>query len=78
VDGDSIAVYLTKVSVKGFERCCISDAVDEADDCGMAVKRMAILGISAQKMKALTVQIETVTLIDKGRILHALCIECMN
>ena len=46
--------------------------------CGMAVKRMAMLGDSAQKMKALTVQIETVTLIDKGRILHALCIKCVN
>jgi hypothetical protein len=46
--------------------------------CGMAVKRMEMLGVSEQKMKALTVQIEIVTLIDKGRILHALCIKCMN
>jgi len=73
-----MAVYLTRSVVKGFERCCVSNAVHEADDCGMAVKRMAILGVSVQKMKALTVQIETVTLIDKGRILHALCIECVN
>ena len=42
------------------------------------MKRLAVLGVSVQKMKALTVQIETVTLIDKGRILHALCIKCMN
>jgi hypothetical protein len=46
--------------------------------CGMAVRRMGMLGVSAQKMKAPTIQIETVTLIDKGRILHALCITCMN
>jgi len=37
------------------------------DSCGMAVKRMGILGVSARKMKALTVTIETVTLIGKGR-----------
>ena len=36
--------------------------------CGMTVKRMAVLGVSAQKMKALTVQMVTVTLIEKGRI----------
>jgi len=46
--------------------------------CGMAVKRMAMLGVSAQNMKAVTIQIETVTLIDKGRSLHAWCIKYMN
>jgi len=39
---------------------------------------MAMLGVSAQNVKAPTVQIETVTLIDKGRILHVLCIKYMN
>jgi hypothetical protein len=35
--------------------------------CGMAVKRMGMLGVSVRKMKALTVKMETVTLIGKGR-----------
>jgi hypothetical protein len=35
--------------------------------CGMAVKRMGMLGVSVRKMKALTVEVETVTLIGKGR-----------
>ena len=33
----------------------------------MAVKRMGILGESVRKLKALTVQMETVTLSGKGR-----------
>jgi hypothetical protein len=37
------------------------------DSCGMAVKRIGMLGVSVRKMKALTVTIETVTLIGKGR-----------
>jgi hypothetical protein len=35
--------------------------------CGMAVKRVGMLGVSVGKMKALTVKMETVTLTDKGR-----------
>ena len=35
--------------------------------CGMTVKRIGMLGVSARKMKALTVKVETVTLIGKGR-----------
>jgi hypothetical protein len=35
--------------------------------CGMTVKRMEMLGVSVRKMKALTVKIETVTLMGKGR-----------
>ena len=36
--------------------------------CGMAVKWMGKLGMSVRKMKALTVKMETVTLIDsEGR-----------
>jgi hypothetical protein len=34
--------------------------------CGMTVKRMGMLGVSVRKMKALTVKMETVTLIGKG------------
>ena len=35
--------------------------------CGMAVKGMGKLGVSVRKMKALTLKMETVTLIAKGR-----------
>jgi hypothetical protein len=37
------------------------------DSCGMAIKRMGMLGVSVRKMKALTVMIETGTLIGNGR-----------
>jgi hypothetical protein len=35
--------------------------------CGMPVKRMGMLGVSARNLKALTVEMETVTLVDEGR-----------
>jgi len=35
--------------------------------CGMAVERMGMLGGSVGQLKALTVKMETVTLIGKGR-----------
>jgi hypothetical protein len=35
--------------------------------CGVAVKRVAMLGVSVREMKALTVKMVTVTLIGKGR-----------
>jgi hypothetical protein len=35
--------------------------------CGMAVKRMGMLGVSVRKMMALTVKMEAVTLTGKGR-----------
>jgi hypothetical protein len=35
--------------------------------CGMAVKRMGMLGVSVRNMKALNVNMEAVTLIGKGR-----------
>ena len=34
--------------------------------CGLALKRMGMLGAGVRKMKALTVQMERVTLIGKG------------
>jgi hypothetical protein len=34
--------------------------------CGMAVKRVGMLGVSVREMKALTVKVETLTLIGKG------------
>ena len=35
--------------------------------CGVAVQRIGMLGVSVRKMKVLTVKMETVTLIGKGR-----------
>jgi hypothetical protein len=32
VDHNSMAVQLTRVTVKSFKNCCISNAVDETDD----------------------------------------------
>jgi hypothetical protein len=34
--------------------------------CGIAVKRVEMLGVSVRKIRALTVKMETVTLIGKG------------
>ena len=34
--------------------------------CGMAGKRMGMLGVGVRNMKALTVNMDTVTLIDEG------------
>jgi hypothetical protein len=56
------------VTVKGIKKCCISSAVRlMVIYCGMTVKRMGMLGMSVRKMKALTVKMETVTLIGKRR-----------
>jgi len=58
-----MAAHLTKRTVKcpiqwiGLMMMC----------CGMTVKRMGMLGVSVRKMKALTVKMETVTLIGEGR-----------
>jgi hypothetical protein len=35
--------------------------------CGMAGKRLGILGVGVRKVKALTVKMETVTLFGNGR-----------
>lgn len=35
--------------------------------CGTALRRKEILGMSVRNIKALTVKMKTVTLIDKGR-----------
>ena len=35
--------------------------------CGMAVKRVGMLGVSVRKVKALTVKMETVTVIGTRR-----------
>jgi hypothetical protein len=35
--------------------------------CGMAVKKMGMLGVNVREMKVLTVEMEAVTLNGKGR-----------
>lgn len=35
--------------------------------CGMTFKRMGMLGVCVRMMKALTLKVETLTLIGKGR-----------
>jgi hypothetical protein len=35
--------------------------------CGMTVMKVWMLGVSVQKMKVLTLKIDTVTMIGKGR-----------
>jgi len=54
-----------EVIMKGFKKCCISIAVMIC--CGMVVNRMGMLEEGVRKMKALTVQMESVTLSGKGR-----------
>jgi hypothetical protein len=63
-----MAAHLTSqyVILKGFKKCCISSTLGEMICCGMLVKR-DMLGVSVRKMKALTVKMETVTVIGKGR-----------
>jgi len=56
-----------EVTVQGFRKCCISTAMRLlVICCGMAVKRMGMLGVRVRKMTALIVKMETVTLIGKG------------
>ena len=58
-----------EVTVKDLKQCCISVQWMGlfVICCGMAVKWVGMLGVSVGKMKALTVQVETATLIGKGR-----------
>jgi hypothetical protein len=58
-----------EVIVKCFKKCCISNAVDANEDmtCGNIGKRMGMFGVRVSKTKALTVKMETVTLIGIGR-----------
>jgi hypothetical protein len=64
-----LAAHVTKSDWEGFfKKCCMANArISWMICCGMAVKRMGVLGVSVRKMKELTVKMETVTLIGKGR-----------
>jgi hypothetical protein len=50
-----------EVIVKGFKKCCASNALGMMC-CGMALKRMGIVGVSVMKMKTMTDKTETATL----------------
>ena len=58
-----------EVTVEAVKKFCISNATcgTNDDSCGMEVKRMGMLGVNVRMMKALSVKMETVTLIGKGR-----------
>jgi hypothetical protein len=48
--------------VKGFKKCCISNAMDGTDDMlWNGSWRMGMLVVSVRKMKALTVKMESDT-----------------
>jgi len=55
--------------VKGFKKCCISNEMDGTDDDILwnGGEEVGMLRVSVKKMKALTVKMEAVTLIGKGR-----------
>jgi hypothetical protein len=38
------------------------------NSCGMTIKRIGMLGVNVRKMKALTLKMETVTLIRVDRV----------
>jgi len=57
-----------QVTVNGFKKCCISNAVGLMMIYrGKTVNRMGMLGVSVRMMKTLTVKMDTVTLIGTGR-----------
>jgi hypothetical protein len=68
VDQTAWQCISSKVIVKGVKKCLISITVvgTNSDSCGMAVKRMGVLGDSVRMMKTLTLKMETVTLFGKG------------
>jgi hypothetical protein len=53
--------------MKGIQKCCIPNAVDGTDDMLWNGSEEESDIVSVRKMKALTVKMETVTLIGKGR-----------
>jgi hypothetical protein len=54
-------------TVKGFTESCISSAVDGTDGDMLWNGRVGVLGVSVRKMDTPNVQMETATLIGKGR-----------
>jgi len=65
VDHTGRAAHLTSSDCERFLRTALYPV--QWIRCEMTVKRMGMLGVSVRKMKALTVKMETVILISKGR-----------
>ena len=67
VDHNSMTVCLTRSDNEGL--CAVYPKQwMRTICCGMAAKRIRMLGVSVRKTKAMTVKMETVALISKGRI----------
>jgi len=59
---------LPEVTVKGFKQRCISNAIERTNDNMLRKGSEEVGNIrSVRKIKALTMKMETVTLIGKGR-----------
>jgi hypothetical protein len=60
---------LPEVIVTGGKKCCISSVVDGTggDSLWNGSEGLGMLGVSVWEMKALTVKMETATLIGEGR-----------
>ena len=56
-----------EIIMKGFKRCCVSSALEETDDDLLWNGSEEDGIVNVRKMKALTVQMETVRMIGKGR-----------
>jgi hypothetical protein len=69
VDHNGMVVHPPEVTVKGFKKCCISNAMDGTDDDMLwnGSEEDRNVTSECEKDKALTVKMETVTPIGKGR-----------
>ena len=66
VKGNGIAVHLTRLTVKGFKKWCISNAMDETWWwCGMSVKM--IWKLKGEYGEGTDLKMETVTLTGEGK-----------
>jgi hypothetical protein len=62
-----VAAQVTRVTVKGFKKWCVSSAVEGLVGCEMTVERLGLVVASVRKMKALIGKMESVILIGKDR-----------
>ena len=69
VDQNAMAAHLTRSDCDGFYRVLYIPCSkwDTMIHCELTVKRMGMLGVSVRKTKALTVKMEIVALVGKGR-----------
>jgi hypothetical protein len=69
MDQNAMAAHLARSDCEGFYKVLYIPCSkwDMMIRCERTVKRMGMLGVSVRKMMALTVKMETVALIGKGR-----------